>query len=153
MNIIDLLDLGREASNGKDYIVKGVVGFAKFGFVFISIENLLNIVNLHHTTGFYHISSVREYLSAYGQDKIRKFKDFLDYKYKKTEDLYYVGALKTLVPSLEFGGDELLSEVGLIVNTPQGKLFTAMLYWGKSGLTIGVWQRKLLGNIIGFKDS
>lgn len=40
-----------------------------------------------------------------------------------------------------------------MVSSPHSNLFPATLYWGKSGFTIGVWQQRLFGSIIGIKDS
>lgn len=48
--------------------------------------------------------------------------------------------MKTLLPKLEFGGDEILFDVWIFVRTPDGKQFPAAFYYGPSGTALGGWE-------------
>jgi len=51
-----------------------------------------------------------------------------------------MSALKTLIPSLKFGGDELFFQTIIFVDMPENKYFPITLYYGSSGLTVGGWK-------------
>ncbi len=48
--------------------------------------------------------------------------------------------MKTVLPTLEFGGDESLFDVWMFVRTPEGKQFPATFYYGPSGTSLGGWH-------------
>ena len=54
-------------------------------------------------------------------------------------DLLLAGSLKTLIPDIEFGGDEMLFDVLMFVMTPDGLFFPATFYYGPSGTALGGW--------------
>jgi hypothetical protein len=60
--------------------------------------------------------------------------------YDEKYDCLYGGALKTLLPTLEFGGYENLFDVWMFVRTPDGKQFPATFYFGASGTALGGWH-------------
>ena len=61
--------------------------------------------------------------------------------YNEYYDLSLIGSIKTLVPTLKFGGNyEHLFEVWMFVKTPNHKQFPATIYYGTSGLSIGGWD-------------
>ncbi len=148
MSIKEILCLGKQAAGGKDNLTEGAVGFAGFGFVFWDLSHIAEIFSLEYTSGICRLGTTRELLKAWDNGNLRKHDNILDYSYDQAQDLYYVGAIKTLVPSLKFGGDELLFEVGMLVNTPKGEIFPATFYWGVGGLTIGGWKQDPLRNFI-----
>jgi len=77
------------------------------------------------------------------EDYRRKIKR--DYNnYNNGYDLFLAGSVKTLVPSLKFGGFESLFNVWMFVRTPDGKRFPATFYYGASRLSIGAWDPKVI---------
>lgn len=152
MNLIDFVFLVTQVAKGKDNIKKGAVGFGGYGFIFMDISDIAEIFKLEYTSGIIRLGTTRELLKAWYNNKIKEYDDLLEYEYDKIQDLYYAGAIKTLVPSLKFGGDELLFEVGMLVKTPDGKLFPATFYWGVGGLTIGGWKQEPLKDFIALNE-
>ena len=55
-------------------------------------------------------------------------------------DLLLAGSLKTLLPDMEFGGDEQLFDVLMFVMTPNDQFFPANFYYGASGTSLGGWH-------------
>ena len=55
--------------------------------------------------------------------------------------MYFGGALRTLIPDMEFGGYESLYHIWMFVKTPKGQMFPATFYYGQSGTSIGGWSR------------
>lgn len=76
--------------------------------------------------------------SLENQDKIKSLND-LNLEDTKL-DYLFGGSLKTLVPSLKFGGYETLFDVWLFVKTPEGYKFPASFYYGQSGTSLGGWR-------------
>jgi len=56
-------------------------------------------------------------------------------------DLLLAGSLKTLIPKLQFGGDETFFNIWMFVKTPDGKTFPGTFYYGASGPSVGGWMR------------
>ncbi len=76
----------------------------------------------------------------YSLENLNKIKNLNDLNLEDTKhDFLYGGSLKTLVPSLKFGGDEVLFDVWILVKTPEGFIFPATLYYGKTGTSLGGW--------------
>lgn len=123
MALEDLINLTIKASQGEDDFSKGLVSFSGYGFLCRELEYLDKFFDLSCSSGLCHIGFTRDLLHSY--NKVKDFNDFMSYYSESVEDLIYVGAIKTLVPSLKIGGDDVLFEVGLIINTPNGKLFPA----------------------------
>ena len=71
-------------------------------------------------------------------EDIRNFKlddpSLNDVKY----DMLLAGALKTLLPSLNFGG-EIFFQVWILVRTASDQIFPATFYYGQSGTSLGGW--------------
>lgn len=63
------------------------------------------------------------------------------------QDFLYGGSLKTLLPTLKFGGHETLFEVWLFVRTPEGYMFPATFYYGQSGTSLAGWRIHVLKEI------
>jgi len=79
---------------------------------------------------------------------VRKSSGHIHYFTKKTAlatledteyDFFYGASLKTLLPTIKFGGDESLFHVWMFVKTPEGYMFPATFYYGPSGTSIGGW--------------
>ncbi|MFX0037672.1 MAG: hypothetical protein ACFE9I_18785 [Candidatus Hermodarchaeota archaeon] len=141
-SIDNLLELVCVASKGKDKIDEGAIGFNGYGFVFKNID----------------YKSKNSFITDIGSSKLCSFGVFKDvyrnFIKKKHEieslellfdsdlklDLYFGGALKTLIPNLKFGGEEILFSVWIFVRTPKNQMFPIILYYGQSGTSIGGWS-------------
>ena len=53
-------------------------------------------------------------------------------------DLFFAGSLKTLLPRLRFGRDEIFL-VWVLIKTPENKSFPAKFYFGPSGTSWAGW--------------
>ncbi|MFX1409584.1 MAG: hypothetical protein ACFFA6_04480 [Promethearchaeota archaeon] len=136
LNVDYLVQLVSEAAKGNDNFKEGAVGFNGYGFVFRD----------------YDYSSKDSFINDIGSSKLCSFGAFKNiYKkflrnenkllnYDSKLDLYFGGALKTLIPTLKFGGDEILFDVWMFVKTPKNQMFPATFYYGQSGTSIGGWS-------------
>lgn len=55
------------------------------------------------------------------------------------QDFLFGGILRTLLPTLKFGGYESLFSVWVFVKTPEDFLFPFTFYYGQSGTSLGGW--------------
>jgi len=142
LKIEDLLKLASEAADGKDNFKEGAIGYNGYGFVFrgygYKSKNSFIIGD-----GSSKLCSIGAFRNIYKksleiQGPIKSSKDLLNYSPKL--DLFFGGALKSLVPEIEFGGNEQLFDVWLFVKTPKGQMFPATFYYGQSGASIGGWS-------------
>ena len=77
----------------------------------------------------------------YSLENFGKIKSLNDLNLEETKlDYLYGGALKTLIPSLTFGGYETLFSVWMLVRTAEGYIFPATFYYGQSGTSLGGWR-------------
>ena len=137
-----LIKLVSEAANGKDNFKEGALGFNGYGFVFKDYD-YKSKDSFIIGDGSSKLCSVGAFRDVYKkfleiQDSIKSPKDLLDYDPKF--DLYFGGALRTLVQKTEFGGYERLFHVWMFVKTPKGQIFPATFYYGRSGISIGAWS-------------
>ncbi len=160
MQVEELISLVSNAVNGADNFTKGAVGFNGYGFVFKNLNCGIPYITSRGSGKAFGAGSHR-----YGVENFRKFyelessiekpedgfrKQFKRLKSPRSLDEFYTvdskydmllaGSLKTLVPSLKFGGYEEFFKVWMFVKTPEGKLFPAKFYYGQSGLSIGGWR-------------
>ena len=142
MEIESLLRLVSEAADGKDDFKEGAIGFNGYGFVFrcydYKSKNSFIIGD-----GSSKLCSVGAFRDIYKKSlevlgPIKSSKDLLNYDPKL--DLYFGGALKTLIPGTKFGGCEQLFHAWMFVKTPKGQIFPATFYYGRSGASIGGWS-------------
>ncbi len=76
----------------------------------------------------------------YSMEHLQEIKNINDLNLEDSEyDLCYGASLKTLLPTLKFGGDESLFDVWMFVKTPEGYMFPATFYYGPTGTSIGGW--------------
>ena len=139
MDIEELLDIVSEAADGKDDIEKAAVGFQGYGFIFRDPFNSNELFITVKSSGkFCAVGSDREFIKDYLKDKIKSAEQFLSYD--TNYDILLAGSLKTLLPSLKFGGDEILFFVWMFVKTPDDQRFPATFYYGPSGAALGGWH-------------
>lgn len=138
MNLSVNFNLALEASNGKDNFKQGVVGSNNFGFAFIDMKKADSLMEYNNYLS--QLCSLRD-----PQDFIRRIefsnKDFSDFLIKSNrDDIKLAGSVKTLVPSVEYGGYESLFEVVVITRTPEKHFFPLIFYYGVSGLALSAFN-------------
>ncbi len=142
MEIESLLKLVSEAADGKDDFKEGAIGFNGYGFVFrdYDYKSKNSFIIGDGSSKFCSVGAFKDVYkkSLEVQGPIKSLKDLLNYDPKF--DLYFGGALKTLVPKMEFGGYERLFHMWMFVKTPKGQIFPATFYYGQSGASIGGWS-------------
>ncbi|MFX1568947.1 MAG: hypothetical protein ACFFCV_11345 [Promethearchaeota archaeon] len=145
MRIEYIIKLAKEAMNGTDNFKEGAVGSNGYGFVFKDYDShpkVLYIIS-YGSHKFCGAGAYRDYLKNL-QKGIKNTEEFNfsdSFRYDPKIDLLMLGSLKTLVPSLQFGGFENFFDVWVFVITPKGQMFPVNFYWGKSGLSIGAWSK------------
>lgn len=60
------------------------------------------------------------------------------------QNLRLAGSLKTILPHMVFGGEEVLFDIWMLVRTPENQIFPANLYYGVSQFCVGGWSSYLL---------
>ena len=131
-----------EAADGQDNFKEGAVGFNGYGFVFKKLDyNSQDSFVIGD--GSSKLCSIGAFKDIYKksmehQGPLKSPRDLLNYDPKN--DLFFGGALRTLVPDMEFGGCENLFHVWMFVKTPQGQMFPATFYYGQSGTSVGAWS-------------
>jgi len=140
LNVKELLDIISIAANGKDDIKKAAIGFYNYGFVLKDPKNSKEeYVVTTYSSRFADAGSYRGITEQILQlERIKSLDDFGPKDDK--DDCLFAGALKTLIPTLEFGGYETLFDVWMFVKTPDGKQFPATFYYGPSGTSLGGWH-------------
>ncbi len=137
MRIEQLIELVTNASKGKDNIKEGSVGSNDYGFVFKNPNSSIPFVTVIHSHKYCEAGSSRDALKNWY--KYKNFEDIMNYsKFDELKDLILAGSLKTLAPSLIFGGYNIFT-VWMFVKTPNARTFPAVFYWGSSGVSIGGW--------------
>ena len=157
--INQILDLLFQVAEGQDYIEEGAVGFAGYSFIFFNQNH--EVFKTHFSRFSSKVCCIGALRGSYeklkrsvlGYEKMHSPRDLLNYDIKY--DLLLAGSLKTLVPSLRFGGYETFYRAALFAKTPDNKLIPAMFYWGVTGTSLGSWRLEdlkelniKLGNIL-----
>ena len=144
MNIDELILRVSETSEGKDNIEKGAVGSNDYGFVFKDLDSDIPYVTFRGSSKAFGAGSHRDFVDNFRKlRKLRKIQSFDElYTISPEFDLLLAGSVKTLVPSLKFGGIEELFDVWMFVKTPEGMMFPARFYYAQSGPSIAGWGRK-----------
>lgn len=138
LNIKDIIKQVSTAAKGKDNFEKGTVGFYGYGFVFRDLNYINKFIDFHGTGGVYHLGVTRERLKDFKRN-INVLEHLSDYD--RHYDLRLIGSIRTLVPTMIFGGGyEHLFEVWMFIKTFDRRQFPATIYYGASGLSIGGWD-------------
>lgn len=141
MRYKDLVQLVLHVAEGRDNPSEGAIGFKGYGFVFRDINDIALNFDINYSSQICSVGTVRKFLREFNEDSDSNI--FYRY-YDISSDLIFIGAIKTLVPSLKFGVDDLLFEVWMLVKTPENRIFPATFYYGKSRLAIGGWNSDII---------
>lgn len=130
MEFENILNLAERAVRGFDNFKNGSVGYKGYGFVLrdLSFPLLRKMCNFG-SMGKFALDLENTHLSGRSSQDYDVFRDIL-----------LVGSIKTLIPSLELGGVEILFNAWMFVATADGKAFPARLYYGPTRLAIGGWK-------------
>jgi len=142
MKVKTLLRLVSSVADGKDQVSLGAVGFNGFGFVF---QDIFHSEVLYLTTkGSSKFCSLGLLLkrNIFQQDFDQlNLSGLREYMVEKDNyNLLLAGSLKTLIPTLQFGGDERFFFAWMFMRTPEGRQFPASFYYGQSGMSLGGWK-------------
>ncbi|MFX1399536.1 MAG: hypothetical protein ACFFAS_21120 [Promethearchaeota archaeon] len=143
MNIQNLIKLINKAAECIDDFKKGAVGSNGYGFVFKDLNSNLPYVIRIGSSKVCGAGTMRDFIKNFykNYNNIENLEDLNNNtEYDEEYDLFIAGALKTLVPTLQFGGYELLFHIWMLVKTADDKIFPAILYYGQSGMSIGGWD-------------
>ena len=66
--------------------------------------------------------------------------------FDNTNDVILIGSVKTLVPTVKFGRNDIFFKVWVFIFTPKGLQFPVKFYYGPSGLAIGSWNIERIKN-------
>ena len=125
-------------------ISKAQIGSNRYGFVFFdfnntSVEPVFNTLSSRVCGAGAHFGDFEKFMTL-EEIKFDKLSDIGDLMKDIKHDLLLAGSLKTLLPELKFGGDEMLFDALMFVMTPDGLFFPANFYYGASGTAIGGWH-------------
>ena len=134
MRIEQLVELVTKAAHGDDNFKEGAVGSNGYSFVFKALDSKFKYITSNNSYKYCGAGSCRYTLENFYKHGILWSDTFYD--------LHLVGSLKTLIPTLQFGGLEELIDSWMFVRTPKGRMFPTTFYWGQSGLSIGGWRGK-----------
>ena len=142
MKINRLIKLVSEAADGQDNFTESAIGFNGYGFIFRDFD-YISKDSFFIGDGSSKLCSIGAFKDVYKKSiehdgNLEDLKRFLEYDRKS--DLYFGGALRTLVPDIGFGGEECLFDVWMFVKTPKGQMFPATFYYGPSGASVGAWS-------------
>lgn len=138
--IENILLLVSRAAGGKDNIENGAIGCFGYGFIFKDYNEIYPFHPGGLESKVCSVGALRGYFERFSKAvsegvKIKSLHDFE--AYDKLNDLYFLGSLKTLIPTLKIGGYEILYDAWMLVKTPDNLMFPATLYWGASGTSLG----------------
>jgi len=146
LNISSIIELVLKVAEGEDSIKEGAVGYEGYGFAFKDRDAIERTFGLAGSGVVCRLGKTREILKDYGR-KINVIEN-LD-SYNEHYDILIAGSLKTLVPTLKFGGGyENLFEVWMLVKTPDNRWFPGTIYYGASGLSVGGWDLGMASRFI-----
>ncbi len=139
MIIKQIIKFATEAAEGKDNFEEGAVGYNGYGFVFKDLKSNTEVPFIFSITShkYCETGSSRDILKHW--KKVKTIEELQNLaRLDEYDDLLFAGSLKTLVPTLQFGGFTMFN-VWMFVKTPKDRFFPATFYWGQSGPTVGGW--------------
>ncbi|KKN21905.1 hypothetical protein LCGC14_0920610 [marine sediment metagenome] len=136
-----LLELIDNTTEDKVDIKNGVIHFQGYTFVFRDweLKSRESYARVKFSSKVTSVGFWRKIIK-YSTEHLHEIKSINDLNLEDTRyDFYYGASLKTLLPTIKFGGDESLFHVWMFVKTPEGYMFPATFYYGPSGTSIGGW--------------
>lgn len=143
MNVIKIKNLASRGAIGKLDIRSAQVGSNGYGFVYFDFSNsLVDPVFRRRSSKVcgagVHFGDFEKFMEL-EEIKFDKLSDIGGLVEDIKHDLLLAGSLKTLLPNLVFGGDEILFSSFMFVLTPEDLFFPATFYFGASGTALGGW--------------
>ncbi|MBA7583995.1 hypothetical protein ES708_25947 [subsurface metagenome] len=143
MDVKKIKSLVSNGALGQLNIGKAQVGSNGYGFVFFdlndtSVDPLFRKWSGKVCGAGAHFGDFEKFM-ALDELKFDKLSDVGGLMRDIKHDLLLAGSLKTLLPDMEFGGDEMLFDVLMFVMTPNNQFFPATFYYGPSGTSLGGW--------------
>ncbi|MHA1375821.1 MAG: hypothetical protein ACTSR7_16190 [Promethearchaeota archaeon] len=107
------------------------------GYYFYFCNKTLSLKDMAHFS-ISKICSIGASKEIIKNDTLLETESFLGYGFE--DDLLFIGALKTLIPSISLGGFENIFNVSFFVTTPLDKVYLFLFYFGASGLVLGGYE-------------
>jgi len=144
MDVKKIKSLASKGALGQLDVGKAQVGSNEYGFVFFDFNDTSVDPMFRKWSGKVcgagaHFGDFEKFM-ALDEIKFDKLSDVGGLMKDIKHDLLLAGSLKTLLPDMEFGGDEMLFDVLLFVVTPDDQFFPATFYYGPSGTSLGGWD-------------
>ncbi len=144
MDVKKIKSLASSATLGQLNVKKAQVGSNGYGFVFFDfhprkVDRSFWKASSKVCGAGAHFGDFERFM-ALDDVKFDKLSDIGGLMRDIKHDLLLAGSLKTLLPSMEFGGDEMLFDVLMFVMTPNGLFFPATFYYGPSRTSLGGWR-------------
>jgi len=145
ISLKDLIRILPKCAQGKGLVETAAVSFCDYWFVFNDISfSVAPYLTFNLSSKVCGVGAFRDLVKNL-EDENYRFYDSLCYD--DEEDLFFAGSLKTLLPTLKFGGDEVLFKAWMLVKTPDNKIFPATFYYGPSGTSLGGWRSWKYGKV------
>ena len=135
MKFQELYDLTLNASRVETR--QNPLGYNGYGFLVVDI----GVANEEYFTSDWSSKLCSFEVSKYNDNEIID-PDLEIIFHSRPHFLYFLGSLKTILPSLQIGGDESLFSVWVFGITPSLESFPFTIYYGPSGLSIGAWTNE-----------
>lgn len=144
MDIIEIKNLALRGATGQIDTHRAQVGSSGYGFVYFDFSNSLVDPIFNTRSGKVcgagaHFGDFERYMKL-EEIKFDQLSDTAGIMQDIKHDLILAGSLKTLLPDLEFGGDEQLFDALMFVVIPDDFFFPANFYYGPSGTALGGWM-------------
>lgn len=123
--------------SGRSHVKQGAMENNGYLFIFKDYSEVPDELNLAYSHKVCTVGTMRHFEKDL--ENLKKY-DFNSLMAEEKEDLLLMASLKTLLPELKFGGDEVMFDSFMLVKTPEGKVFPATFYYGPSGLSMGGWS-------------
>lgn len=123
--------------SGRSHVKQGAMENNGYLFIFKDYSDVPDELNLAYSHKVCAVGTMRHFEKDL--ENLKNY-DFDSMMVEEKEDLLLMASLKTLLPELKFGGDEVLFDSFMLVKTPEGNVFPATFYYGPSGLSMGGWS-------------
>ncbi|MFW9895385.1 MAG: hypothetical protein ACFFD7_06245 [Candidatus Thorarchaeota archaeon] len=139
MNTKELLRLLSNCKN-KNCLEEGVTRSNGFIFIFKDLNySNISYVKSINSSKFCTLTFYRRDIDHHYFERNNIYLN-LEGDYEEYYDILIGSKLKTLIPTLQFGGYETLFDVWMFVRTPDGRQFPANFYYGQGGSALGGWR-------------